>query len=96
MRRRATIKAVYTMCEKALGGKQFGEYTPYDRRLRFQRSTLKNCWELYDQYVLHQSDVADWIKEFDQQGDGDKIVADTWRWVLEMNKKLPVRIQRQR
>ena len=96
MRRKATIKAVYTMCEKALGGKQFGEYTPYDRRLRFQRSTLKNCWELYDQYALHQSDVADWIKEFDQQGDGDKIVADTWRWVLEMNKKLPVRIQRQR
>lgn len=96
MRRRATIKAVYTMCEKALGGKQFGEYTPYDRRLRFQRSTLKNCWELYDQYALYQSDVADWIKEFEQQGDGDKIVADTWRWVLEMNKKLPVRIQRQR
>ncbi len=96
MRRCATIKAVYTMCEKALGGKSFGEYTPYDRRLRFQRSTLKNCWQLYDQYLLHQSDVLAWIKEFDQQGDENKVVADTWRWVLGVNKKLPVRIQKQR
>ncbi|MBP3340051.1 MAG: hypothetical protein J6L47_00055 [Alphaproteobacteria bacterium] len=97
MRRRATIKAVYTMCEKALGGKQFGEYTPYDRALRFQRSTLLNCYESYKDYMLHQSDVLRWIKEFEQGGDDHgKIVADTWRWVLEINKELPVRITKQR
>ncbi len=96
MRRRATIKSVCTMCDKALGDKPFGKYTLRDRRLRFQRSTLKNCWQMYDQYMLHQSDVLDWIKEFDQQGADDKIIADTWRWVLGVNKKLPVRIQKQR
>ena len=96
MRRRATIKAVYTLCEKALADKLFAEYTLHDRRLRFQRSALRNCWQMYDEFVLHQSDVMFWIKEFDQQGGESRVVADTWRWVLEINKKLPVKITRQR
>lgn len=96
MRRRATIKAVYTLCEKALGGKSPVEYTECDKRLRYQRSALRNCWQSYADFTKCQSDVRDWIVEFEQNGGFDKIVADTWRWCLGINKKLPVKIQKQR
>lgn len=96
MRRRATIKAVYTLCERALGGKAPAEYSLYEKQLRFQRSTLRNCWQSYNSFVLYQADVRDWILEFEQKGEFDKITADTWRWCLGINKKLPVRIVKQR
>lgn len=96
MRRKATIKAVYTLCEKALNGKLPIEYTEYDKKLRYQRSTLRNCWQSYADFVKYQADVQDWIVEFEQKGGFDKIVADTWRWCLGINKKLPVKIQEQR
>lgn len=96
MRRKATIKAVYTLCEKALGGKTPIEYTEYDKRLRYQRSVLRNCWQSYAQFEQYQTDVQNWVVEFEQKGGFDKIVADTWRWCLGINKKLPVKIQKQR
>lgn len=96
MRRRATIKAVYTLCEKALGGKAPAEYTSYEHKLRFQRSVLRNTWQMYDQFVLNQSCVLEWIVEYDRNGGDNKIIADTWRWCLGINKKLPVKIQKQR
>lgn len=97
MRSREAIHGAYVLCENVLGGKSFVEYTPYDRALRFQRSTLLNCYESYEDYMLHQSDVLRWIKEFEQGGDDHgKVVADTWRWCLEINKELPVKIQKQR
>ena len=96
MRRKATIKAGYTLGEKALNGKLPIEYTEYDKKLRYQRSTLRNCWQSYADFVKYQADVQDWIVEFEQKGGFDKIVADTWRWCLGINKKLPVKIQKQR
>ena len=96
VRRRATVKAVYTLCEKVLDGKFPVEYTEYDKRLRYQRSVLRNCWCQYDVFISHRSDVQDWIKEYDAMGGYNKIVADTWRWILCMNKKLPVKIQKNR
>ena len=96
VRRRATVKAVYTLCEKVLDGKSPVEYTEYDKRLRYQRSVLRNCWCQYDVFISHQSDVQDWIAEYDARGGYNKIVADTWRWILCMNKKLPVKIQNNR
>ena len=96
MRRRATIKAVYTLCDKVLGGKAPVEYTECDKRLRYQRSALRNCWQSYADFTKYQSDVRDWIVEFEQNGGDNKIIADTWRWCLGMNKKLPVKIQKQR
>lgn len=96
VRRRATVKAVYTLCEKVLGDKPMAEYTPYDLELRYQRSVLKNCWCEYDVFTSNQSDVQNWIAEYDARGGYNKIVADTWRWILCINKKLPVKIQKRR
>lgn len=97
MRNRATIKAVYALCDKALGGKIVGEYSADELRLNFQRSTLKNCWESYEDYKVSQAEVLTWATEFEKGGDCyGKIIADTWRWCYGMNKKLPVRILRQR
>lgn len=97
MRSRATIKSVYVLCDKALGGKQICEYTPDEYRLRFQRSTLKNCWESYEEYKLGEAQVLSWLAEFEKGGGcNGKIIADTWRWCYGVNKKLPVKIPRQR
>ena len=97
MRNRAIIKAAYTLCDRALGGKFVGEYSPDERRLRFQRSALKNCWESYEDYKISQVEVLTWAEEFEKGGDRDgKIIADTWRWCYGVNKKLPVKIPRQR
>lgn len=95
MRRYATIKAVYTMCQNALGGKPFEEYTSYDVDLRIQRGVLRGVWQEYDEFVLHKTDVLSWIADFDRRGHDNKIIADTWRWALGINKKLPVKIQKQ-
>ena len=97
MRKRATIKAVYTLCDKALGGKNVGEYSVQERRLRFQRSALKNCWESYYEYEVNQGEVLNWMAEFEKGSERDgKIIADTWRWCYGINKKLPVKIPYQR
>ena len=53
VRRRATVKAVYTLCEKVLDGKSPVEYIEYDKRLRYQRSVLRNCWCQYDVFISH-------------------------------------------
>ena len=95
MRRCATIKAVYTMCQNALGNKPFEEYVPYDMDLRLQRGVLKGRWQSYGEFVSHQTEVLSWIADFDRRGHDNKIVADTWRWCLGINKKLPVKIQKQ-
>lgn len=96
MRSREAIHGAYVLCENVLGGKSPVEYTEYDKRLRYQRSTLRDCWQSYADFTKYQSDVRDWIVEFEQKGGFDKIVADTWRWCLGINKKLPVKIQKQR
>ncbi|MBR2412833.1 MAG: hypothetical protein IKB10_04200 [Alphaproteobacteria bacterium] len=96
MRRKATIKAVYTLCNRALDGKSPVEYTLYDKKLRYQRSALRTCWQSYVDFDQRQVDVQEWIVEFERKGCLDKIVADTWRWCLGINKKLPVKIQKQR
>ena len=95
MRRCATIKAVYTMCQKTLVGKPFEEYELYDMHLLIQYGVLKGCWQEYDEFMSHQADVLSWVADFDRRGHDNKIVADTWRWCLGINKKLPVKIQKQ-
>ncbi len=96
MRSLVEIKTAYDMCQSVLGGKSFVEYTSYDRRLRFQRSALRNCYEDYQEYVLHKADVLAWLPKLDQGGADYQVVADTWRWCLGINDKLPVKFQRQR
>ncbi len=95
MRRCATIRAVCTMCQNSLGAKSFEDYTSYDIELLIQRGVLKGCWQEYDEFMSHQTEVLSWVADFDRRGRDNKIVADTWRWCLGINKKLPVKIQKQ-
>ena len=96
MRSLMEIKTAYDICQKTLSGKKFAEYTPYDRRLRFQRSALRNCYESYQNFVLHKAEVLTWLPEMDQAGSDYQVVANTWRWCFGIIDELPVEFQRQR
>ena len=90
------IKGACTRCINVLGPKPLCAYTDYDRNLRIQRSTLQKFADDYDLYVSHQMVVRDWVIDFDGRGHDSRIIADTWRWCLGINKKLPVKIVKQR
>ena len=97
MRSLKTIEMVYSMCDDALRGKALSSYTVYDFDLRAQRSVLEKVVVQYSDYVANADLVCGWCAEYAAKKDRlSNIIADTWRWCLEINEELPVKIRKQR
>lgn len=87
-----TLKQVYSLHQKVLLDKPFYEYSEHDILLRVQRSTIEKYISDCDvEKDIHH--IRKWILEDDKGNEQNKVMIGTWKWILGINKRLPVRIR---
>ena len=97
MRSLVTIQAARSMCADALGGKSLSVYTAYDYDLRTQRSVLEKIEKQYSDYVAHSESVRKWCAEYEAKNDRvSHVIAGVWRWLLEDEMHLPIKMEKSR
>lgn len=99
MKRLATLQSVYSLHQQALGGKAYSQYTDDEIKLHVQSLTIANCIADYARLEVRLADVEQFISTYDKKpGPGmyEKIIADTWRWILDLKPQLPIVVARQR
>ena len=95
MKRLATLQTVYSLHKKVLGGKIYPQYTDEEVALHAQALTIENCIADYSRLDTRLNDIHRFIRHVDTTNADvyQQIIADTWRWILDMRPQLPVSIK---
>ncbi len=95
MKRLATLQSVYSVHKQILGDKIYPRYTDEEVALHAQALTIENCIADYARLGSRLNEVHRFIQHCDTTNVDmyQKIIADTWRWILDMRSQLPVAIK---
>ena len=95
MKRLATLQSVYSLHQQVLGNKAYHQYTDEEVCLHTQSLTIANCIADYARFTVRLTDVYRFIEHCDMSNADiyQKIIADTWRWILDMRPQLPIPIK---
>lgn len=94
MKRLSTLQATYALHQQALEGKAYSQFTDDEIKLHVQSLTIANCIADYAMLERRVGEMKKFIATYDNKPCVyEKIIADTWRWILDLKPQLPLQVR---